>query len=612
MKTRYMKNTVSLLLALVMTVLSLQAGFVPSYALAGGDWEYILRDDGTAEISEYTGSATKPVIPCEIDGYAVSSISSAVFDGCASLESVRYSGSLSQWCGIEGINEAVPEGLIVNCSGAPSLKTKNTEQGVYISWSAEAGAEGYYVFRKEASGGYKCIKSVSGTEFTDAKAKSGTEYTYAVKAYAEFSESGHEARSSYNSSDIMRLANPAIKLTNTASRIKISWNKVSGAKEYHLFKKTGSGSYSEIKSLTANSYEDQNVKAGTGYAYAVYAYNGTYKSACSPLSIVRLTVPDIKISNANDGMKINWKKISGAKTYDVYRKTSDGTYEKTASCSSLSYTDKKVKSGTNYRYAVYALNGNSKSSCAPASLLRLASPKVKLTNIDCGVSIKWGTINGSKGYYVFRKDSSGGYKKIGSTTNLTYTDKTVKNKTTYYYAVRAYNGSLMSSYTNNRITFKIYENQRPARKGSFYYGVSYRSPTAKTCDVFKHGRNLMLVNKEWELPENFKWDLVYWSNGKSVDAMSLNSKKYDSVDAVDRAAYAPLKRMFADARKAGVPLMMVSAYRSINLQDRLFTRSVNSYLRQGYSKSTAVKKANYSRTFTGTSEHNIGLGFDIT
>lgn len=146
---------------------------------------------------------------------------------------------------------------------------------------------------------------------------------------------------------------------------------------------------------------------------------------------------------------------------------------------------------------------------------------------------------------------------------------------------------------------------------SFYNNVKYRSPTAKPADIFKHGRNLMLLNNDWELPEDFKWDLVYWSNGQSVDALSLNYKEYDQVFAVDRAAYKPLKDMFSAAEKAGVPLQMVSPYRSIQKQDRLFTESVTYYKNQGYSESDAIKRANNSRTFTGTSEHNTGFGFDI-
>lgn len=154
-------------------------------------------------------------------------------------------------------------------------------------------------------------------------------------------------------------------------------------------------------------------------------------------------------------------------------------------------------------------------------------------------------------------------------------------------------------------------NSTSQHSGSFYNNVKYRSPRAKPADIFKHERNLMLLNNDWELPEDFKWDLVYWSNGQSVDALSLNYKQYDQVFAVDRAAYQPLKDMFAAAEKAGVPLQMVSPYRSIQKQDRLFTESVNYYMGQGYSESEAIKKANISRTFTGTSEHNTGFGFDI-
>ncbi len=165
--------------------------------------------------------------------------------------------------------------------------------------------------------------------------------------------------------------------------------------------------------------------------------------------------------------------------------------------------------------------------------------------------------------------------------------------------------------TTEKVTSVETTTKKPVSTGSFYDTVKYRSPDAVPADIFKHGRNLMLLNRQYELPEDFKWDLVYWSNGQYVDAMYLNCEEKNSVKAVDRAAYQPLKDMFADAEKAGVPLQLVSAYRSIHLQDKLFTRSVNSYISQGYSETDAINKANYSRTFSGTSEHNTGLGFDI-
>ena len=147
--------------------------------------------------------------------------------------------------------------------------------------------------------------------------------------------------------------------------------------------------------------------------------------------------------------------------------------------------------------------------------------------------------------------------------------------------------------------------------GSFYDTVKYRSPDAVPANIFKHGRNLMLLNRQYELPEDFKWDLVYWSNGQPVDAMYLNCEEHNAVKAVDKAAYQPLKDMFAAASEAGVPLNLVSAYRSIYLQDKLFTRSVNTYMNNGLSEANAINKANRERTFSGTSEHNTGLCADF-
>ncbi len=151
----------------------------------------------------------------------------------------------------------------------------------------------------------------------------------------------------------------------------------------------------------------------------------------------------------------------------------------------------------------------------------------------------------------------------------------------------------------------------PSKNTGIYEGVTWRSPYAVPANVFKYGRHLMLVNRQYELPLDFEWDLVRWSNGQDVDAMSLNSAEFDQVMAVDRAAYQPLKDMFAAAKAAGVPLQLVSPYRSIDKQDRLFDNLVVQYKKQGMSETEAVAKANTARTFTGTSEHNIGYGFDI-
>lgn len=147
---------------------------------------------------------------------------------------------------------------------------------------------------------------------------------------------------------------------------------------------------------------------------------------------------------------------------------------------------------------------------------------------------------------------------------------------------------------------------------SIYDGIIYRSKRAKVTDIKKYGKDLMLLNNDYRLPDNFKWDLVYWSNGGTISEGTRYSKRNQTLLAVDRSAYKPLKDMFAAAARDGVPLELVSAYRSLQLQDKLFGNAVKSYMAQGLSKEEAIKKENIERTFPGSSEHHTGLCVDIS
>lgn len=54
----------------------------------------------------------------------------------------------------------------------------------------------------------------------------------------------------------------------------------------------------------------------------------------------------------------------------------------------------------------------------------------------CQVKITFGKVSAAKGYEIYRSTKlSSGYKKIGSTTKTSYTDKSVKAGKTYYYKI---------------------------------------------------------------------------------------------------------------------------------------------------------------------------------
>lgn len=69
---------------------------------------------------------------------------------------------------------------------------------------------------------------------------------------------------------------------------------------------------------------------------------------------------------------------------------------------------------------------------------------------------------------------------------------------------------------------------------------------------------------------------------------------------------------FAEAaKKAGFPLVLISAYRSIAYQQQVFDESVNQLRNSGLSEEEANEKAKETHTEPGYSEHHLGLALDV-
>ena len=107
--------------------------------------------------------------------------------------------------------------------------------------------------------------------------------------------------------------------------------------------------------------------------------------------------------------------------------------------------------------------------------------------------------------------------------------------------------------------------------------------------------NLLLVNKQHPVPENYTIELGTIAGNMKCDARILPE----------------LFAMLQAAKDDGIYLAVCSPYRDITLQQRLFERKIKSHMGNGYSYLEAYKKASQIVTVPGASEHQIGLALDI-
>lgn len=258
-------------------------------------------------------------------------------------------------------------------SGAPTVTVKALSgTSVQVNWKAYANADRYLVYRKTAaSSKWTSLAEVKDVLiYTDKTAKAGTTYYYTVKAQSN--QWGSIVSSKYvtnvkidTAQKVFQTGKPT--LTGKAlsyNSIKLSWNTYKNAEKYILYRRTGSGSWKKLKTVTGTSYTDKTALTGKVYSYKLTAQNskwGQITSSKNSLIVkVKTTLGKAVIQKTTAGKKtatITWKKVSGASGYKIYRASSkNGSYQciKTVKNNVTSYKNTSLKTGKTYYYKVRA------------------------------------------------------------------------------------------------------------------------------------------------------------------------------------------------------------------------------------------------------------------
>lgn len=244
---------------------------------------------------------------------------------------------------------------------------------VTLSWSETADdVTGYRVYRyDEDQDKYVYLKSTTSRKYTDEDVTSGKTYLYKVRCYWTIGGTNYYG----NYSSVVSVTTPPAKVSGVSTAVRsstyltLSWDKVSGASGYRIYKyNTSSKSYEKVTTISKGStvsYKITGLTAATEYQFKVRAYKKTdtgtlwgssssaYKDCTKPAQ-----TKNLKAATKSSAVTLTWSKVARADGYRIYRYNSKTKkYEKIATVKgnkTFSYKDTKLKKGSTMKYKVRA------------------------------------------------------------------------------------------------------------------------------------------------------------------------------------------------------------------------------------------------------------------
>ena len=154
-----------------------------------------------------------------------------------------------------------------------------------VTWKAITGATSYDVYRSVNGTSWQWLANTTELSYTDKDAYAGDRWIYTVQANGKYSETISDVAEGV--ARVCDLPRPTVTVKlNSSGKPKLSWEPVSGAIEYKVYRATSKdGKYTLINTTTNTSCVNGSAKAGTTYYYKVKAVHPV-ESALSAYSAV--------------------------------------------------------------------------------------------------------------------------------------------------------------------------------------------------------------------------------------------------------------------------------------------------------------------------------------
>ena len=331
------------------------------------------------------------------------------------------------------------------------LSTELLTNGIVFKWAAVDGAEEYTILRKADKGAnagvWLTLEEITAdkTSYTDTSVESGVTYTYSVRCANGYGDSGFIAQ---GVSQLYLTAATITTISNVNNTVRVMWGAVAGVEHYLVYRQESGSSEWQLLEKTASAklyYDDSSVESGKTYKYAIGVENGKVSTEIgfNSKSHKFLGAPIVnEAKNIAEGIKLSWTKVTGAVSYEIYRKnTADEEWKLIDTTTSASYVDKNIKDGSTYIYSLKTVASDMTSGYNTAvTVSRITATEIVSIESDAdGVNIAFKQVKNADGYKIYRKArGENTWEVAGSVGSAATSFKDTTVKSGYYtYSVTA-------------------------------------------------------------------------------------------------------------------------------------------------------------------------------
>ena len=340
---------------------------------------------------------------------------------------------------------------------------------IKLSWKSVSDAVNYVLEREEiATGVYQQIAKLDSKvlTFEDSTLLHNKQYNYRIKVIYPYIESNY-ANVSAKTNKLLNTPEPSLSVIYN-NELKLSWKAIPDATRYVIVRKTGTEVFNITLDASTTEFSDKNLKANTNYTYTIQAFGDLTESLPNSVqgktpALLETPTP-AAIALTYNSLKVSWNAVLNTKQYVLERKIVGEDFKALTvlDAAVLNFTDTNVEPNILYTYRVKAI-GNLTESLYNTVEIKISAfieaPVLRTDSLTHNlVKIAWSSIPNAVSYILEKKlTETGSYVELAKldASKIGFTDTQLKEKTSYYYRLKAISHYSESAYSNMLIATTI-------------------------------------------------------------------------------------------------------------------------------------------------------------